>query len=66
MNAYQKLDSRPCFKCKERHLLCHSNCARYAAYRADLDAYNAEVKRKSAGVIKKKWKRVCGKWVKVR
>ena len=66
MNAYQKLDSRPCFKCKERHLLCHSSCERYKAYRADLDAHNAEEKRKAAGAVRKHWQKIHGKWVKVR
>ena len=60
------LDTRPCFKCKERHLLCHSECERYAAYRKDLDAFNAAMKKEAAGVTKKRWKKCCGKWIKVR
>lgn len=66
MNAYEKLDTRPCYKCKERQILCHSMCERYKAYRADLDDYNAEVKRQQAGTVRKHWKKCCGKWIKVR
>lgn len=67
MNAYEKLDARPCFKCPDRRVLCHATCERYKAYRADLDAYNAEQKRLAAGdPAPRHWKKLFGKWVKVK
>lgn len=30
----------PCYGCKDRHLLCHSDCAKYAEFRDEIDEYN--------------------------
>lgn len=30
----------PCYDCKDRHLLCHSDCSKYAAFRNEIDEYN--------------------------
>ena len=35
----------PCYKCEERHDLCHSHCEKYIAYRKRLDDIN-EAQRK--------------------
>lgn len=41
-------DNAPCRGCAERHMLCHSTCAKYKAWRADLAAETAEEKAKRA------------------
>lgn len=67
MNAYKKHDTKPCYKCQERRLKCHSECERYAKYRKLLDEYNAETKRRERGnPAPRHWKKCLGKWVRVK
>lgn len=33
----------PCYKCERRCVGCHSNCAEYSLYRAELTEYNAAI-----------------------
>ena len=32
----------PCYQCPDRHVLCHSECEKYIAFRAERDRMNAD------------------------
>lgn len=34
----------PCKNCRSRHVACHAECNRYAAFRTELEAYNQKVR----------------------
>ncbi len=38
-----------CYKCPDRHIGCHSDCERYAAWRAEKQVLTGREKERAAG-----------------
>lgn len=44
--SYRLVDTgptSPCYDCHDRHMLCHSDCSKYAEFRGEVNAYNAKL-----------------------